>query len=237
MKGIKNFLGKSNVVGVVFGTVLIGLGLTPTAITFANDAPSAGSSSAGGADMTSTVVVPPWCGWTQSPAASGSIELSGTGMYTGAAYDLSANSGNIYAYVNGGSTITSEAAVDNCSWFGMTPLGASLSMTVDGNFSSSSDVGGADAAFAWNLADAGITFANNFVAGSCTNFTTNPGATATNNTPINVWSVDYADTITNNFCQYSIDYSTTIPGGLNPTYGDSTYTITGPSISIDLVTA
>ena len=237
MKGIKNFLGKSNVVGVVFGTVLIGLGLTPTAISFANGAPVAGGVAAGDATMESTVAVPPWCGWTQSPAASGSITLEGSGMYTGAAYNLSANSGNIYAYVNGGSSITSQAASDNCSWFGMTPLGASLSMTVDGNFSSVSDAGGADPAFAWDLADAGITFTNNFLAGSCADFTTFAGATATNNTPINVWSVDYADTITNNFCQYSIDYATTIPGGLNPTYGDSTYTITGPSISIDLVTA
>jgi hypothetical protein len=225
-------LGKFRV-GVVAGVFLVALGFSSAIASFGNSAPVAGDTPAGSGAFTSTVAVPPWCGWSQTPATD-SLTLTGIGQYTGESYDLEGTSGNIYAYVNGGSAITSAAAPDNCSWFGTSPYGAQLDMSLlNTEFEGESDAAaGVDAAFSWT---GNLGFANNFI-GSCTNFTTNPSAELTGAGITTVWSVAAADANTNNFCDYSITYTSTIPSGLNPTYGDSNYTITGPTLTVMLTT-
>jgi hypothetical protein len=52
----------------------------------------------------------------------------------------------------------------------------------------------------------------------------------------NAWTISDMAVVTNNFCNYSVDYTATIPGGMMPTYGDSTYTFTGPSLIHTLTT-
>ena len=160
-----------------------------------------------------------------------------SGLYTGTSYDLAGSSGSVYAYVNGGSSITEAAAVDNCSWFSTTPYAAALNMSVDSvSFEGTSDAnpGVVDTAFSW---DGNLTFTNNFDEGSCTNFTTNAGAELDAAGNVDVWSVASPDTTTNNFCSYEIAYGSTIPANLNPTYGDSTYSITGPTLTVTLTTS
>jgi hypothetical protein len=227
-------LGKFRI-GVVTGVFLVAFGFSSAVATFGNSAPEVGDTPAGSGSFTSTVAVPPWCGWSQTPATE-SLTLTGAGDYTGEPYNLAGTSGDIYAYVNGGSAITSEAAADNCSWFGTSPYGAQLDMSVPNtNFEGESDAaaGVVDAAFSWS---GNLGFANNFEVGSCTNFMTNPGAELSAGGTVTVWTVDAVNATTNNFCDYSITYTSTIPAGLNPTYGDSNYTITGPTLTVVLTT-
>jgi len=228
-------LGKFRI-GVIAGVFLVAFGFSSAIASFGNSAPVVGDKPAGSGSFSSTVAVPPWCGWSQTPATE-SLTLTGEGSYTGESYNLEGTSGDIYAYVNGGSAITSEAAADNCSWFGTSPYGAQLDMSVpDTNFEGESDdaaAEGVDAAFSWS---GNLGFANNFKVGSCANFTTTPGAELSTGGLVTVWTVAAADATTNNFCDYSITYTSTIPAGLNPTYGDSNYTITGPTLTVTLTT-
>ena len=223
-------------VGVVVGALLVAFGMSPAMNSFGNTLTGKGPSPAGEENFTASVVVPPWCGWSQTPAAS-DLTLTGSGLYTGAAYNLSGSSGDVFAYVNGGSAITDPAAVDNCSWFSTTPYAAALNMAVDGvHFVGTSNAhpGESDPNFTW---DGNLTFTNNFDSGSCADFTKNEGAELTTADDVNVWSVSAEDTTTNNFCSYEIVYGSTIPANLNPTYGDSTYSITGPTLTVTLTTS
>lgn len=226
-----------NKLGIVVGLLVLALGISPTISSLANDQPTAGNINAGGGAMTSSVAVPPWCGWSQTPASS-SIILDGAAgtQYTGQEdYPLTANSGPIYAYVNDGSVISSAASADNCSWFGMAHLGASLEMSVATQSFTSSSVGRADDGFTWNLSDKPLTFNNNFT--TCSDFNPNLSASLSATGSVPVWSMSSSDVSTNNFCEYDVDYSTSIPSGLNPKYGGSTYDITGPTLTVTLTTS
>jgi hypothetical protein len=226
-------LGKFRV-GVVVGLLFVAFGLSSAVVSFGNAMPEVGDSPAGSGDFESSVTVPPWCGWSQTPATE-NLTLTGAGQYTGEAYAMEGTSGPIYAYVNGGATITEEAAIDNCSWFGTSAYGAQLDMSVaDVEFEGTSDAdpGVVDTAFSWT---GNLGFTNNFV-GTCSNFITNPGAELLAAGSTTVWSVAAGDTTTNNFCDYSITYTSTIPANKNPTYGDSNYTITGPTLTVTLTT-
>ena len=221
--------------GVIFGAIFVSIGMSPIFSSYGNGLPKIGDSSAGGGTLSASVVVPPWCGWSQTEITD--LLLTGSGLYTGAAYNLSGSSGDVFAYVNGGSAITDPAAVDNCSWFSTTPYAAALNMAVDGvHFVGTSNAhpGESDPNFTW---DGNLTFTNNFDSGSCADFTKNEGAELTTADDVNVWSVSAEDTTTNNFCSYEIVYGSTIPANLNPTYGDSTYSITGPTLTVTLTTS
>ena len=221
--------------GVIFGAIFISIGMSPAMNSFGNGLGSTGSSDAGSGSFSASVVVPPWCGWSQTEISD--LTLTGDGLYIGDAYTLQGSSGSVYAYINGGSSITSQAASDNCSWFNTTPYAAALNMALgDVSFEGTSDAepGVVDEEFSW---DGNLTFTNNFDEGSCTNFTTGAGAELTTAGDVDVWSVDSGDTTTNNFCSYSISYGSTIPADLNPTYGDSTYTIAGPTLTVTLTTS
>ena len=221
--------------GVIFGAIFVSIGMSPIFSSYGNGSPEIGDSSAGGGTLSASVVVPPWCGWSQTEITD--LVLTGSGLYTGSSYDLAGSSGSVYAYVNGGSSITEAAAGDNCSWFGTTPYAAALNMSVDSvSFEGTSDAnpGVVDTAFSW---DGNLTFTNNFDEGSCENFSTNAGAELEAAGNVDVWSVASGDTTTNNFCSYEIAYGSTIPANLNPTYGDSTYSITGPTLTVTLTTS
>ena len=220
----------------IIGAALTLLSLNLTSDSFGNGLPDSGPSDAGGGTFSASVVVPPWCGWNQTPTID-NLTLTGSGLYTGTTYDLTGSSGPVYAYVNGGTAIEEAAAENNCSYYGTAPYSAALSMAIDSvSFSGESDAnpGVTDEAFSW---PGSLTFENNFDAGSCDNFITNPGAILDAAGSVDVWSVDSVDTNTNNFCSYTITYGSQIPAGLNPTYGDSTYTITGPTFTFTLITS
>jgi hypothetical protein len=51
----------------------------------------------------------------------------------------------------------------------------------------------------------------------------------------NVVSMSAIDTTTNSYCSWTSDYTVTIPSELKPTFGNSTYTYTGPTVTNTMV--
>jgi hypothetical protein len=204
-----------------------------------SDMPVEGNTEAGIAETTADVVVPPWCGWNINPVTS-NITLSSEGAsYVGEALLLTGSTSAVNAYVGGVESAESAPASDNCSWFGKTPLSASFDVEIaDGDARFTAVSGGlSDSAMDWELSEEPLVIANDFSDGCAADgFTPNAGATMFASGTTNAWTITDFDVVTNNFCNYSVDYTATIPGGMMPTYGDSTYTFTGPSLIHTLTT-
>jgi hypothetical protein len=204
-------------------------------------APTEGPSTAGSATTSASVVIPPWCGWNINPVVS-SITLapSGGAKYLGADLALTGSTSSVNAYV--GATTGAVAALlpDNCSWFGKTPQAATFAVTIasgDDSFTATSSAG-RDIAMDWSLSSKPLGIANTFDAGCETaGFTPNAGASMAASGTSNAWSILSTAVSTNDFCSYSVAYTATVPGGKLPTYGDSTYTFTGPTLVHTLTTS
>lgn len=208
-----------------------------------SDMPVEGSTTAGTAETTAEVVVPPWCGWNINPVTS-NITLTPAGTYIGDALVLSGSTSDVNAYVGGTSAAVSAPAADNCSWFGKTPQSASFDVEIalgDAGFTAVSETR-PDPAMDWELgAGPGTTplvIANNFSDGCVLDgFTPNTEtASVVSHGVTNAWTIGSGSVVTNNFCNYSVDYTATIPADKLPTYGDSTYTFTGPDLIHTLTT-
>ena len=81
--------------GVIFGAIFISIGMSPAMNSFGNGLGSTGSSDAGSGSFSASVVVPPWCGWSQTEISD--LTLTGDGLYIGDAYTLQGSSGPVYA--------------------------------------------------------------------------------------------------------------------------------------------
>jgi hypothetical protein len=204
-----------------------------------SDKPTEGETEAGIAETTADVVVPPWCGWNINPVTS-NITLSSEGAsYVGEDLLLTGSTSAVNAYVGGAESAEAAPSSDNCSWFGKTPQSASFDVEIaegDAGFTAVSG-GLADPEMDWSLSTEPLVIANDFSDGCVADgFTPNAGATMFASGTTNAWTITDFDVVTNNFCNYSVDYTATIPGGMMPTYGDSTYTFTGPSLIHTLTT-
>lgn len=204
-----------------------------------SDKPTEGETEAGIAETTADVVVPPWCGWNINPVTS-NITLSSEGAsYVGEDLLLTGSTSAVNAYVGGAESAEAAPSSDNCSWFGKTPQSASFDVEIaEGNARFTAVSGGlSDSAMDWELSEEPLVIANDFSDGCAADgFTPNAGATMFASGTTNAWTITDFDVVTNNFCNYSVDYTATIPGGMMPTYGDSTYTFTGPSLIHTLTT-
>jgi hypothetical protein len=79
---------------------------------------------------------------------------------------------------------------------------------------------------------------NTFTAGcSAAGFTPNPGASMSASGSTTAWSILSEDVSTNDFCNYSVEYTATVPADKEPTYGNSTYVFTGPTLVHTLTTS
>jgi hypothetical protein len=213
-------------------------------------------------DTSIAIDVRPWCGWTALTAANDLISLEPVDgqdtVYDGDAINLEAT-GQEFAIRVGpaGSPVAagepfSALDADNCSWFAADQVnGVAVTTTLAG-------VGDADAHAFVGVSDAageGSTdtsmnfeagfgpdeaFVINNTAASCTGFsfvgsplTVTDAESAT--TGSSVVTMDALFTTTNNFCSWTSSYAITIPAGLKPLHGDSTYTYTGPTITNTMV--
>jgi hypothetical protein len=207
-----------------------------------------------------TMPVRPWCGWVALTGAGTSILLEpAVGQdttYDGDAITLEAD-GQEYAIkvapVDQDTTGTladfSVEEADACSWFADSEVnGVDVSTTLDVNtFTAESDknAGGAtpdttmdfvtDDGMDQNLVidntpatcdDTVFSFINN-------PFRVTDSASATTGT--NVVSLAAMSTTTNSYCSWTSDYTVTIPSGLMPMFGNSTYTYTGPTVTNTMV--
>ena len=239
MRNSKLVAIKVGIATSMLGIVVALSGITSGFAAGAN-APTAGDSSAGTASTSASVVVPPWCGWNINPVAS-SITLTASGKYLGQDLTLTGSTTGINAYVGATADTTETPASDNCSWFGKTPLNASFGVTIaegDAKFSAASD-SNPDPGMGWNLSVKPLVITNSFTEGcAAAGFTPNPGASMAAAGSTNAWSVSGEGTVTtNNFCNYSVSYTATIPAGKAPVYGNSTYVFTGPSLIHTLTTS
>jgi len=175
----------------------------------------AGPIDAGLGATSSSVVVPPWCAWYLNGAAE-SIDLSP----------------DMYSYIGSDIDQTSAMAEDNCSWFGATPWNAEFTVSIDGtSFEASTAGGNRDVDMDFSVSDASPISITPTFTGCDISFTEGPASQLPDGvaTMANVWTNTAG--ATNDFCQFKFSYSVTIPEGLIPAYGGTTYTWTGPNIT------
>jgi len=234
-------------IGIAFSALAMIVAFNGASSGFAagSDAPENGNTVAGTADTSATVTVPPWCGWNINPVTADiTLTPAGGASYIGEELVLSGSTTAVNAYVGGTSAATSAPAADNCSWFGKTEQAASFEVSIgagDDGFTAESGEIDDSIAMGWRLSEQPLVIENDFsgVDNTCTvdGFTPNAGAAISNDvTAVKAWSILTGAVDTNNFCNYSVDYTATIPAGKNPTFGNSTYTFTGPSLIHTLTT-
>ena len=202
--------------------------------------PTEGNTAAGNAATSASVVVPPWCGWNINPVTAAIVLTSGGASYVGADLPLTGSTSSVNAYVGAIGDASEKPTSTNCSWFGKAAQAARLDVTVasdDAAFTAASG-SNADSGMGWALSAKSLNITNTFAAGCTTDsFTSNPSATIDSAKTVTAWSISSGSVNTNNFCSYSVAYSTNVPAGKSPLFGDSTYTFTGPTLIHTLTTS
>jgi hypothetical protein len=244
MRNSKLVATKVGIAASMLGMVVALSGIT-SGFAAGSDAPEAEALPAGSPTTSASVAVPPWCGWNINPVV-GSITLTPplvggvAAKYLGEDLELTGSTSSVNAYVGATGSAEAELASDNCSWFGKTPLAATFAVSIaegDAAFTAASE-SRPDAGMGWLLSTKPLVIANTFSAGCTTaGFTSNPGASMTASGATTAWSIASATVSTNDFCNYSVEYTATVPGGKEPTYGNSTYVFTGPELIHTLTTS
>jgi hypothetical protein len=195
----------------------------------------------GDATTSSTIPVPPWCDWRIGSLSETVALVPAEGedeQYDGDAINLVFSGASINAYIGGFDALTAKPAAENCSWFGETANGAQLNVSMVGStFAASAADGGADDGMDFSASSTNPLVTTSNFTGSCAEDGFVDGGLgdlhsgATSGT---VWTVDSLSAGTNNWCTFNIDYAITIPADMNPIYGNTTYTWTGPSLLFTL---
>jgi hypothetical protein len=179
-----------------------------------------------------------WCGWYLT-GVSGALTLAPsdgvTELYDGTEIPLTVSNDGLSVYVGGDATYSDSP--ENCSWYGDSNKQA-VEVTVTAStdaFTASSSVG-SDTAMDFyldseNPLNIGITEDT-----ECAGFTTTSadqiqGADLVSNP---VTSAVFTLVGTNDICDWSATYTTSIPAGMVPTYGGSLYSYTGPTLTTTL---
>ena len=195
--------------------------------------------------------VRPWCGWTALTAANTSITLAPeiATVYDGDAIALVAI-GQEFAIRVGpaGSAVVAGTeftalGVDNCSWFADDQInGVAVSTELSGNSfialsdANTGEVPTVDATMDFDAKpDNPLSIGNTAVLCDGFSFDVSPLVVTTTTASTNVVSLAALSTGTNNFCSWTSDYAISIPAGMKPMFGDSTYTYTGPTITNTMV--
>jgi hypothetical protein len=235
---------KVGIAASMLGMVVALSGIT-SGFAAGSTAPVAEPLDAGSPTTSASVAVPPWCGWNINPVV-GSITLAPPSVggvaakYLGEDLELTGSTSSINAYVGATGSAEAELPTDNCSWFGKTPLAATFAVTIaadDAAFTAASE-SRLDAGMGWSLSVKPLVIANTFSAGcSAAGFTSDPGASMSASGSTTAWSISSANVSTNDFCNYSVEYTATVPADKEPIYGNSTYVFTGPTLVHTLTTS
>ena len=201
--------------------------------------------------------VRPWCGWIALTGANTPIALVPVDgedtTYDGDAIDLAAV-GQEYAIKVAPVDQAPESLLESftaeaptaCSWFASSEVnGVNVSTTLSGNsFTAVSDkntleVEDLSMDFTTDSLDQNLVIDNTSVTCDLgfsfigSPLTVSDLSSAT--TGDNVVSMSAIDTTTNSYCSWTSDYTVTIPSELKPTFGNSTYTYTGPTVTNTMV--
>ena len=193
----------------------------------------AGDIDAGEGATSSSVVVPPWCAWYLNGSAETiDLEPPADAKYIGDELVVTAESPVMYAYIGSEIDQTAEMDEDNCSWFGATPWEAEFTVSIDGTDFAASTAGAArDVAMDFAVDNENPISIVPAFDGCGANFTEGPASQLPEGEAMSaeVWTNIAGGT--NDFCTFSFTYSVTIPDGLIPSYGGTTYIWTGPNIT------
>ena len=193
----------------------------------------------GATDLDTSITSVAWCGWYLSGVAADLtlVPVDGvTTTYNGLEIPLTAENSGLTAFVGGDNEHVDD--VDNCSWYGDSNTQA-VEVTITASsvlFSAESSLG-SDAEMNFSLEESNkLNITVDQVEESCVGFTTTSedpiwGEDTTSNP---VTSAVYTDVGTNDICDWSVTYTTSIPGDMVPTYGGSIYSYTGPTLTTTL---
>jgi hypothetical protein len=240
-----NLLLKKSLAGVTLSLAMAGLlagtmAVGPALANNQQDEPDEGFAGISATTSASTVTLP-WCGWYLT-GVSDSLNLVGAQeKYDGTELELSGQDDELVAFVNGSETYSDSA--DNCTWYGaQNTKAARVTVSADGASFDARPDGGDESD---NSMDFVLDEANKLdIAviqnpdGACTadGFQVDADASVyesnLSSTPIQSAAAD--SVTTTNRCGWSMQYNTTIPGGLSPWYGDLTYFFTGPTLTTTL---
>jgi hypothetical protein len=244
MRNSKLVATKVGIAASMLGMVVALSGIT-SGFAAGSDAPEAEPLEAGSPTTSASVAVPPWCGWNINPVV-GSITLAPPSVdgvaakYLGDDLELTGSTSSVNAYVGATGSAEAELLSDNCSWFGKTPLAATFAVSIaegDAAFTAASE-SRSDEGMGWVLGVKPLVIENTFSLGcSAAGFTSNPGASMSASGSTTAWSILSGTVSTNDFCNYSVEYTATVPAGKEPTYGNSTYVFTGPTLVHTLTTS
>jgi hypothetical protein len=191
------------------------------------------------------VPVPPWCAWHSSIPEDILLDSVddplGIIVYRGDAVDLAFVSGSNYTYVGGGDNLTAKARASNCSWFGEPAHGSRLDVEINRTlFAAYIIVGGdmiQDPAMNFDLAESNPLTISRTLDPSCddsgNSFTSGELITDLyqSSTPsVGLTVVPGASTLTNNFCEWTAQYTVQIPAELQPSYTRANYAWIGPQL-------
>jgi hypothetical protein len=155
--------------------------------------------------------------------------------YDGDAIPLSAQNTGLSAHV-GGSSLYDELP-DNCSWYGPDNKQAvAVTLSTTTNSFTATNLMGTDAEMDFNLDSDNKLNISVEKDTACTGFTTTDldAIFGEDNESEPVSSALSASVGTNDVCDWSITYETSIPAGMVPTYGGTLYSYTGPTITTTL---
>ena len=244
MRNSKLVATKVGIAASMLGMVVALSGIT-SGFAAGSDAPVDEEFAAGSPTTSASVAVPPWCGWNINPVV-GSITLAPPSVagvaakYLGQDLELTGSTSSVNAYVGATGSATAELSSDNCSWFGKTPLAATFAVSItEGNAKfTAASAERPDEAMGWLLTAKPLVITNTFSPGCSTaGFTPDPGASMTTSGSTPAWSIGSLSVTTNDFCNYSVEYTATVPAGKEPIYGNSTYVFTGPTLVHTLTTS
>lgn len=203
----------------------------------------------------SEIVVPPWCNWILNlpqsivfePVDSNGDEIADF-IYNGEAQDIQSTAALETYYVAGQGGLTSQAELNNCSWFNEPEVGAGISYSLSG--SAFVAYGRNPSTGIFNVRDAGMdieldinnpmNFTRNFDAACSGNGfvlgSTGLGLTTANfGNNFSLVSLSPAAVTTNNFCSATTQYSMEIPANLTPYISNTRYVWYGPTITFTAV--
>lgn len=181
----------------------------------------------------------PWCGWylsgvTTSLALQPDVETD----YDGTAIELSAEDTGLSVFVGGSST--HSILENNCSWYGDTnKQEVWVSVAVSSvEFDAEVGEGTGDISMDFDL-DNTNPLNINVVPTSCATEVFTVDESASIFSPGSLQSYPVKSNIesavdTTDKCDWSVDYVTSIPGGLVPLIGGATYTFVGPLLTTTL---
>lgn len=220
---------------------------------------ASGTQSMAAQSTTISTAVRPWCGWSALTGANTAIALVPVAgeetVYDGSAIALGATGqefavkvGPVVANDSARTAIAAETDITNCSWYDDTQKnGMSIQTTLSGfEFAGSTSAEGTDTSMdfdasssnKFSISNTAVTCVQNTSEGTPVttgfDFTGSPlevtdAITAT--AGANVVAMTAANTSTISFCSWTSGYSISIPAGLKPTVGGTTYSFVGPTIT------